>query len=140
MYISRWFYKLNKDCLIYFSWVSNIFFALRHVWRRKEIFFSVHLMYGFLILGKFLKGKRNSCKCGLGSLKKTPTESTSATGPGPTSGQLALNLQPNLKGKTYTRLIYRSIQYVIFVYSLGEKKFWSSNFTHALPLYCKICA
>ena len=31
---------------------------------------------------------------GLGSLRKTPKEGTSHIGPGPTSGQLAFNLQP----------------------------------------------
>ena len=34
-------------------------------------------------------------KYGLGFLRKTPTEGTPLIGPGPTSGQLALNLQPN---------------------------------------------
>ena len=35
-------------------------------------------------------------KYGLGSLRKTPTEGILPTGPGPTSGQLALILQPNI--------------------------------------------
>ena len=38
---------------------------------------------------------RNSCKYALRSFKKTPTEGTPTAGQGPTSGQLALTLQPN---------------------------------------------
>ena len=37
---------------------------------------------------------RNSRKYGQGFLRKTPTEGTAPKGPGPTIGQLALNLQP----------------------------------------------
>ena len=37
----------------------------------------------------------NSRKYGLGSLRKIPTEGTPLISPGPTSGQLALILQPN---------------------------------------------
>ena len=44
-----------------------------------------------LSIGGFL---RKSRKYGLGPLKKTPTEGTPPIGPGPTSGQLAFNLQP----------------------------------------------
>ena len=38
---------------------------------------------------------RNSGKYGLGFLRKTPTEDMPFIGPGPTSGQLTLKLQPN---------------------------------------------
>ena len=46
---------------------------------------------------------RNSRKHGLGSLRKTPMEDTPPIGLGPTSGQLALNLQlnPTLNIVTY---------------------------------------
>ena len=47
--------------------------------------------YPFGVFGGFL---RNSHKYGLGSLRKTPMAGTLPTGPGLTSGQLALTLQP----------------------------------------------
>ena len=46
----------------------------------------------FFLSSNFL---RNSRKYELGSLRMTPTEGMPPIGPDPTSGQLALNLQPN---------------------------------------------
>ena len=47
------------------------------------------------LFGVFHGFLRNSCKYELGSLRMTPTEGMPPIGPDPTSGQLALNLQPN---------------------------------------------
>ena len=45
----------------------------------------------------------NFRKYGLGSLRKTPAEGTPPTGPGATSGQLVLILQPNLHDSSSLR-------------------------------------
>ena len=66
--------------------------------------------------GVFRGFLRNSRKYGLGSLRKTPTEGTSPTGPGPTSEQLALNLQPTNQPTNYSAQVslflsrYRKLQ------------------------------
>ena len=49
---------------------------------------------------------RNSRKYGVRSLRKTPTEDTLSTRPGPTIGQLALTLQSILNSQTFNIIFH----------------------------------
>ena len=71
--------------------VSTLFYMthfLRTQWRVQTTVALVDQAFG--VIRGFL---RNSRKYGLGSLRKTPTKDTPPMDPGPTSGQLASNLQ-----------------------------------------------